>query len=167
MKLLWPLAAIPIALLVFGPAGCSTPTDGKVNAATLDATSFPPVSEMLLVRCGSVDCHGSRYRNFRLVGFGASRLAAGDRPDEPATTDAEHRYNYEGLVGLEPEKMAAVAAQKGANMSELTVVRKARGEEAHKGDARIAAGDDADLCLRSWFASAVDGAACKRAIDAR
>jgi len=162
------LAAIVAAVLALVAAACSAPEEGRVNAATLDATTFVPVSDMLLVRCGSVDCHGSRYRNFRLVGFGASRLAPGDRPDEPSLTSAaEHRYNYEGLVALEPEKMAAVAAQKGASMGELTFVRKARGDEAHKGDRRIVPGDDADRCLVSWFAAALDKDACERAANAR
>jgi hypothetical protein len=146
---------------------CSTPVDGKVDGAKLVQQDFPEVSSMLLTRCGSVDCHGSRYRNFRLVGFGASRLATGDRPDSPsATSAAEHAYNYQGIVGLEPEKMSEVAANKGATMGELTFVRKARGDEAHKGDRRIVAGDDADKCLISWFGGVVDTASCKRAATA-
>lgn len=63
--------------------------------------------------------------------------------------------------------MAEVARQKGANMGDLTLVRKARGEENHEGDRRISNGDEADVCLRSWFAAAVDVGACQRATDSR
>jgi len=162
----WRVAVACGAAMSIGVA-CSTPEDGKVNAATLVQKDFPEVSSMLLSRCGSVDCHGSRYRNFRLVGFGASRLAAGDRPDFPSVTSpAEHTYNYQGIVGLEPEKMAEVAANKGATMGDLTFVRKARGDEAHKGDRRIVPADDADKCLISWFGGVVDTATCNRAASA-
>lgn len=152
------LMASRLALL-FGLAGaivgaasaCSTPAvDGRVNAATIDGASFAPVSGMLLAKCGTLDCHGSRYRNFRLLGNGASRLEATATPRDP-TTAAEHAANYQSFVALEPEKMADVAASKGAKMGDLTVVRKGRGDEEHKGGKRIVAGDDADKCLVSWF----------------
>ena len=156
------VSASAFVLVGFGVA-CSTPSEGRVNSATLDPTTFEPVSGMLLYRCGSLDCHGSKYRNFRLVGFGASRLDATAKSSDSLTSPAEVAYNYQGFVALETEKMAEVAANKGATMGELTVVRKGRGQEEHKGDTRIVVGDDADKCLVSWFAGAVDTASCKRA----
>lgn len=147
-------------------SGCSTPAEGRVDSASLDPASFPPVSNMLLRRCGSLDCHGSQYRNLRLVGFGASRLAPGELPGGGPTTADEHTYNYQGVISLEPETIADVAASKGAKLSELTLVRKARGEEAHKGDQRITAGDDADKCLVAWLSGARNDAACDAAAKA-
>ncbi len=152
--------------LLLGASACSTPADDqRINAALLDPGTFPQVSSVLLRRCGSLDCHGSPFRNFRLVGFGGTRLGA-DRPGGGPTTDAEHAYNYQGLVALEPEKLADVAASKGARVSELTLLRKARGEENHKGDQRIVPGDAADKCLVTWLSGASDPASCKAATDA-
>lgn len=157
------LAGLVLASLA---SGCSTPTDGRVDSAALDPASFPPVSDMLLRRCGSLDCHGSPYRNMRLVGFGAARLAPGELPGGGPTTADEHTYNYQSVIALEPEKIADVAASKGAKLSELTLVRKARGEEAHKGDQRITPGDDADKCLVAWLSGARNDAACNAAAKA-
>ena len=126
-------------------------------------TTFGPVSEVLVVRCGSLDCHGSKYRNYRLVGAGAGRLDPTATPDGAKTTDAEIAYNYGSTLGVEPETMREVAAAKGAGAEKLTLVRKARGEEAHKGDRRIVPGDPADRCLLSWLSGATDTTACAAA----
>jgi hypothetical protein len=62
----------PVAIAVVGLAGlvasCSFPsTDARyVQTALPDAATFPPVAELLSVRCGSIDCHGSPYRNLRV-----------------------------------------------------------------------------------------------------
>jgi hypothetical protein len=146
---------------------CSTPEQGRTNATTLDLATFRPVSDMLVVRCGSLDCHGSRYRNYRLVGYGSGRLdapGASPTPDGAETTDAEVAANYGSTIGVEPETMREVAAARGAGAERLTLVRKARGEEAHKGDRRIAPGDAADRCLLSWISGATDTAACTDAL---
>jgi hypothetical protein len=60
--------------------------------------------------------------------------------------------------------MRQVVAEKGQDPSRLTVVRKARGEEHHKGGERIVPGDAADVCLLSWLGSAVDSDACASAL---
>lgn len=143
---------------------CSTPEQGRSNATTLDVATFGPVSAMLVVRCGSLDCHGSKYRNYRLVGYGAGRLEPATTPDGAKTTDAEITYNYGSTVGVEPETMREVAAAKGAGAEKLTLVRKARGEEAHKGERRIVPGDPADRCLLSWLSGATDTTACAAAL---
>lgn len=156
-----PLAASVLLLALV--SGCSTPDGGRVDSAALDPATFPPVSSMLLRRCGSLDCHGSPYRNLRLVGYGASRLTPGARPGDFPTTPEELAFNYQSVVALEPEKIADVAASKGAKLSELTLVRKARGEEAHKGDTRIVPGDVADKCLVAWLSGSKDDSACKAA----
>lgn len=148
---------------------CSAPgSDPRYVETTLpDRASFPPVAQLLVHRCGTLDCHGTRYRNFRLYGDEGLRLAATDRPLSPPTTVAEIDQDYEAVVGLEPELVAAVVADHGASPERLTVVRKARGTESHKGGALWAAGDDQDACLTSWLAGAVDAGACTRALSIR
>jgi hypothetical protein len=60
--------------------------------------------------------------------------------------------------------MSAVIADAGAHPERLTLIRKARGTEHHKGGTVIHAGDDADTCLGSWLRSALDSAACQRSL---
>ena len=43
---------------------------------------FPPVASMLSRRCGTIDCHGSKYRNFRPK-HGAFCLETQHYPDSP------------------------------------------------------------------------------------
>lgn len=159
------VTAIAIAL-TFTTSACSSPdTTQRVDGETgLDRENFKPVANMLGHRCGSLDCHGSRYRNFRLYGYGGLRIDPADRPDFPQTTDAEADADFEAVVGLEPEIMREVVASKGALAGKLTLVRKGRGQEAHKGGQRIAPGDSADTCLLSWLAGGVDTDACNAAV---
>lgn len=154
--------AIVIGTLLLG---CSTPDDSpRVDPIGPDATQFKAVAPMLERRCGSIECHGSHYRNMRVYGYGGQRLEPGARPDFPArVTDVESSATYDSVIGLEPEVMRTVVADKGVNPERLTLVRKAKGLEQHKGDTRIYAGDDADKCLLGWLANTTDVAACNRA----
>jgi len=149
--------------------GCSTPaSDARFTQQALpDRASFPYVGQLLVHRCGSLDCHGSMYRNLRLFGNEGLRASPSDRPLVPlCTTHAEFDQDYESVVGLEPEAMNAVVAGHGADPESLTLVRKASGLEAHKGLKLIQRGDDSYVCLTSWLAGATDTAACLRAIPA-
>ena len=144
-------------------ASCSTPpADGRyVQQSLPDRTTFQPVAQLLVVRCGSLDCHGTTARNLRLYGSGGLRFASGDRPLVPlCDTQAEVDQDYQSVVGLEPELLSAVVASGGANPERLTIVRKARGAEAHKGGQIWMQGDDSDRCLTSWLAGAVNANAC-------
>ena len=76
------------------------------------------------------------------------------------TTPDEHQATYQSLVGLEPTVMSEVVASHGQDPELLTFVRKARGQEAHKGGALIMPGDDQDVCITSWLAGATDTIAC-------
>jgi hypothetical protein len=73
---------------------------------------------------------------------------------------AEYDESYRSLVGLEPAVMSAVVSGKGAHPEFLTFVRKARGDESHKGGKLWSAGDDQDRCVATWLAGAVDMNAC-------
>lgn len=145
---------------------CSTPpSDARVVATTPDRASFPPVATLLVHRCGSLDCHGSTYRNLRL--FGNEGLRLDGRPSaQPNTTNAEYDQDFQSIVGLEPELMSAVVSQGGASPERLTLVRKARGTEAHKGGTLMKAGDIEDQCITSWLAGHTDTVGCANARDA-
>lgn len=148
--------------------GCSSPDAAeRVNpvAGGPDRAQFAEVAPVLVNRCGSIDCHGSAYRNMRLYGYASARLDPAHTPDDPKTiTQAEIDADYDAVVALEPTLMAEVVASGGANAADLTLVRKARGAENHKGGRRIDPGDDADVCLISWLGGNVDVAACRRVV---
>lgn len=154
-----------LAALVLAFA-CSTPADSRFVATPPDATSFALVAPVLVHHCGSLDCHGTPQRNLRLYGKEGLRFEPGDRPLHPDfTKDSEIAEDYASVVGLEPELISAVVAEGGARPERLTLVRKARGQEAHKaGAAVIRQGDDADTCITSWLAGKTDDAACGRAL---
>jgi hypothetical protein len=150
-------------------AACSSPaSDARYSQQALpDRASFSPVAQLLVVRCGSLLCHGTPARNLRLYGSAGLRWSSGDRPLVPVCdTQAEVDQDYESVVGLEPETMSAVVAAGGLNPERLTLVRKARGTEAHKGGQIWTQGDDSDTCLTSWLAANADPSACARGMAA-
>lgn len=162
----------PASTMLGTTAGCSAPnTTGRIDPIGPDRAQFDLVAPMLARRCGSLDCHGSNYRNMRIYGYGGARLrdaaspsTAGLTPEAPArlTTD-EIEATYQAVIGLEPEIMRAVVKAGGAGAEDLTLVRKARGDEEHKGKQRIKHGDDADSCLLTWLKGSVNVAACTAA----
>jgi hypothetical protein len=145
-------------------AGCSAPDDGRTNVLGPDPAFFGSVAAYLEHRCGSLDCHGTRYRNLRMWGQDGMRLAAGDVPGGRQTTSDELDATYLAIVELEPEVMAAVVADHGSRPERLTLLRKARGTEKHAGGAIMAPGDPRDTCLVSWLASMTDVPACNDAL---
>jgi hypothetical protein len=144
-------------------AGCSSPdASATVDPVGPDRAQFDEVAPVLVRRCGSIDCHGSTYRNMRTYGYGGLRLGPQDTPESPDHVTAdEAQATYDSVVGLEPEVMRAVVQAGGAGVERLTFVRKGRGDEDHKGNKRFT--PDADLCVTSWLANHVDVAACRRA----
>jgi hypothetical protein len=160
-------AALVAGVAAVCAASCATPVESTESPVGPDRTTFAPVANALMVRCGTIDCHGSRYRNMRLYGYGGIRLDPKSRPDTPTTaTDAEVAADYDAVVSLEPSITREVTAAKGAGADQLTFVRKGRGQEAHKGGSPIVPGDDADRCVLSWLAGAVDQTSCKNVVDA-
>jgi hypothetical protein len=146
-------------------AGCSVPAANEtyVPLSLPDRAMFSPVAQLLDVRCGSLDCHGTIARNLRLYGSAGLRWSASDRPLVPlCDTQTEVDQDYESVVGLEPEAMSAVVAAGGADPDQLTMVRKARGIESHKGGQIWSQGDDSDTCLTSWLSGDTNANACAR-----
>ncbi len=153
-----------VAIVACAITSCSTPESRPVALNEPDRASFAPVSAFLDHRCGSIDCHGSRYRNLKLYGKDGLRLSATDRIFEQETTPKEIEANFRSVVGLEPERMSEVVREGGLHPERLSLLRKARGSDDHKGQALMAPGDDQDRCITSWLAGATDAEACKRAL---
>jgi hypothetical protein len=155
-----------VVLLAFVAAACAPAPDGSARVAIVapPVTSFPAVATFLEQRCGTLDCHGQMGRNLRLYGVVGLRLAATDVPGGRATTLDEIEADYESVVGLEPEILAQVVQDGGAQPERLTLIRKARGTEHHKGGALITPADVQDQCLTTWLAGSVNEAACAAAL---
>lgn len=151
-----------LALLI---VACTFPSSTATNSPALpDRATFPPVADLLGKRCGTLDCHGSAYRNMRVYGSLGLRLAPNDRPlSKGQTTPEEYDADFESIVGLEPEIMNEVVTSGGASPDRLTFVRKARGSEHHKGGSLMQAGDPEDVCITSWLAGKTDVADCTSA----
>ena len=160
------LVLLSLALGVGVVVACTTPqSDARFVASVPDRASFPPVAQVFVRTCGTLDCHGTVARNFKIYGDVGLRYAATDRPSvlTPTTSDEMDR-TFESFVGLEPETLTAVVNAGGASPERLTFLRKARGTEHHKPGPVITAGDDRDRCFTSWLAGATDVAACQTAL---
>lgn len=99
-------------------------------------------------------------------------------PGGTGTTPSERLENWQSLCGLEPELLTVVyccSVEKGRckgfdhdgtcgdpeafDPEKLTVIRKARLREKHKGGLVWNEGDDGDVCLTSWLTGAYDDGA--------
>lgn len=142
--------------------GCSSPDAGaRVDPIGPSLEQFAYVAPVLAKRCGSIDCHGSKFRNMRVYGYGGQRLGASTSPDVFARIEPEEATaTYESVISLEPEIMREVVKSGGAGVERLTFVRKGRGDEEHKGHRRVTPGDPSDRCITTWLAGNVDTAAC-------
>jgi hypothetical protein len=178
----------PCALALALYTGCTfAPSNARIG---IDAPSFEQftandgtmpltsAADFFDHRCGSLDCHGNPQRNLQFWGCDGQRLPVDAGPGVDAavypgcrasggvnTTPAEYEASYRSLVGLEPTVMSAVvqAGPKG-NPDLLTFVRKARGEESHKGGMLVTPGDDQDICMTAWLTGPSNTAACASAI---
>ena len=138
-----------------------------MGVATVVASRAQKYTPTLVHRCGSLDCHGATYRSLRLYGSIGLRLSPTDKPvSKGRTTEAEYDEDFASVIGLEPEVTSAVVSEAGASPERLTLIRKARGTEAHKGGAVWVEGDSQDRCLTSWLAGHADVADCEDATDA-
>lgn len=152
---------IALAVLIFG---CS-PSASDAPIAVPDRATFPAVADLLVKRCGTLDCHGTAYRNLRIYGSQGMRLSPGDRPlSKGTTTAAEYEADFQSVVGLEPEILTTVVKD-GVSPDHLTFVRKARGTEHHKGGSLMQEGDAQDRCITSWLAGSTDVVGCQNAAN--
>jgi hypothetical protein len=150
-------------------AGCvSSDADGTA-VTTIDAppsgTPFKPVGLFFGHSCGTLDCHGQIGRNFRVYSQYGLRLDPMNQPGGSLETSDEFEATFRSAVALEPELTSEVVAEGGAIPDRLTLVRKPRLEESHKGGQIYTVGDPRDVCLTSWLASNVDTTSCKAALQ--
>jgi hypothetical protein len=173
IEALVPVAAFSAAVgaLVWVVASCSPPSDARIGVATPNETLFPPVSNMLAYRCGSLDCHGTTDRHFVIWSCYGLRLELDASPGCRSyplglgTTSDEYDHTYRSLVALEPALMSQVVQSGGANPDLLTIVQKARNEQEHKGGKLWDAGSPEDDCVAQWLADqAGTPATCKAAL---
>ncbi len=153
--------AFVVAALLAGCAGPEEEGDHFIPAPSRE--SFPRAADALGSHCGSLDCHGSVARNLRIYSLNGLRI--GEVTGTHSTTDEEYAATYQSVVLLEPEKFGQVIVEGGRGPERLTIVRKGRGTEHHKGGAQAPAGSDADRCFLSWLAQAVDETACGNAAE--
>lgn len=139
----------------------------KGQAFGEEGAEFRPVSAVVERRCGTLDCHGAPARPLRIYGQYGLRKPVEEAdsdyyPGGLAPTSAEELLdNYRSLVGLEPELTAKVAKDKGEPES-LTLVRKPRLLEKHKGGLVWNKGDDGDTCVVNWLTGSEDTAPCEK-----
>jgi hypothetical protein len=154
------------AVAIVTTLGCSPAPDATVNQPLLpDTATFPYVGELLEHRCGTLDCHGSLYRNLRVYGDEGLRYSSADRPCVPKeTTPAEFSQDYASVVGLEPEVMNQVMSDHGADPERLDLLAKPLGLDAHQGGILIMEGDDQYDCITSWLAGRTNKASCLAAL---
>jgi len=171
---------------------CTTFSDVEPRRTALpEYETFAMVSQPLELHCGSLDCHGTPLRNFRLYGWSGARLEPIDEvppaasaiptaavaleapatleqpelvPGAGATTEQELWLNYTSTVLLQPEAISVVRWE-GRGAEELLVVSKGRGREHHKGRVAMAPGGPTDRCLISWLVGTVDPAACRSSVE--
>jgi hypothetical protein len=167
---------MPMNRLVLGLAlawavqGCAASVEEQTAAerSLLSApsrTDFPDVGNALQMRCGTLDCHGQVGRNMRLYGFGGLRLSAPETPNGDPTTDQELNASYDSVVGLEPEALSHVVTHH-ADPDQLSLVRKMRGIERHKGGQQSQVGDALDRCVVLWLTGNFDSTPCGSVISA-
>jgi len=157
--------------LSLGLLGCGStePQAGRLSETQLPAREqFPVVGAAMQRRCATLDCHGQATRNLRLYGYGGLRLSSPETPivDPVAdpTTVQELDASYESTIGLEPEALWRVVAQ-GADPNQLSLLRKPRGIEKHKGGELMRTGDALDRCLVLWLTHMADPAPCEQVRD--
>jgi hypothetical protein len=143
---------------------CAGPPGNQVFVPDPPSTDgFSLVADALDAHCGTLDCHGSPARNFRVYGIDGERLSRNDIPGGSLTTAAEYTATYESIIALEPEILSSIVAEGGAHPERWIVITKGRGTEAHKGGHRMTAGDDTDRCITTWLAGSPDANACTNA----
>jgi hypothetical protein len=141
-----------------------TDADPSGMLAVPPRANFEVVSDAMQLHCGTLDCHGQIGRNMRLYGLYGLRLNPMDNPLEQPTTPAEYDACYRSIVGLEPEALSLVV-RKVAPPDTLTIVRKPRGIEHHKGGQLMTEGDPLDRCIVQWLTGTSDVNVCTTVVQ--
>jgi hypothetical protein len=151
---------IPLIATLLGACNGPSPDDTVVvNAPSAD--TFTPVSPVLEIRCGTLDCHGSSARNLRTFGINGARLDPMGITGDQSTTPEEVLATYASVISVQPEVLNRIVNEGGLKPERWLLITKGRGTEYHKGGSRMLEGDDSDRCITSWVAGAVDVARCE------
>lgn len=147
---------MPLGVTLLGLAGwsCLDGPNAQADYACPDQNVFVDyVSPLMERRCGTLDCHGDAFRPMRLYGeLGLRHPVENNVAGGTATTTREKEANYQSVCTVEPEKVSEVAVDPGGqSVNRLLLVRKARGQEGHKGGQVFHPFDDADLCVVGWL----------------
>jgi hypothetical protein len=167
------IALTLVAALALACDAALVPAEGEGQPSDSPAlmapprVGFDPVADALIATCGTLDCHGQPGRNLRLFGNHGLRLASKDDPGGLPTTAAERQADYWSVIGLEPEVLDLVVRAGGAGADRLSIVRKGRGTERHKGGAVSREGDAFDRCLLGWLAGKPVQELCHQAVPRR
>lgn len=134
---------------------------GNVEATCPSETDFAIVSQVMERRCGTLDCHGDGSRTLRIYSRTGLRIEGeGVSGGKEPTSAKEMKANRDSACGVEPEDTTLVVS--GEEKPEtLTIIRKPRLEEAHKGGRVWLVDSPGDVCISSWFKGAVDKSACE------
>jgi|GEM_PF-1586799 len=163
-----------VMVMMGGAMGCDGMEAGanEIVAPPLDPVVLRPFSAVMERRCGTLDCHGHVSRPLRIFGqYGLRRPEPEGSPNvenyadyysggKEQTTLAELEDNYRSICALEPELLADVFA-KTASPDVLTIVRKARLREKHKGGLLWNKGEPGDVCMTNWLTGSTDMAQCE------
>jgi hypothetical protein len=148
------IGALLVAALALVSSSCLEDPSARRVFSCPDRQVFALyVSPMMERRCGTLDCHGSDFRPMRLYGeIGLRHPAELNYAGGDATTPLELGQNYRAICSLEPEAVDEVAKDPGGqSVNRLLLVRKARGQEAHKGGKVFNPFDNSDLCVVGWL----------------
>jgi hypothetical protein len=158
--------ALSVALVLVGCAGDlqTTNADPTGQLAVPARAGFEQVADAMQTHCGTLDCHGQTGRNMRLFGQYGLRLDPNDDPLNQTTTVAEYDASFASIIGLEPEVMSKVV-QLQSQPETLTMVRKPRGTELHKGGILDMQGDPLDRCMIGWLIGMLDMDACNTVVQ--
>jgi hypothetical protein len=168
------IARLFAVALACGVVACGDlgPEINDIAAPPFDPNVFRSFSAVMERRCGTLDCHGHTSRPMKIYGqYGLRRFEVQGSPNvedyaeyysggkEP-TTLAELEDNYRSICALEPELIAQVYAKK-SPPDVLTIVRKARLREKHKGGPIWNQGDPGDVCMINWLTGNTDTTQCE------
>ncbi|MSP25188.1 MAG: hypothetical protein EXR75_08490 [Myxococcales bacterium] len=145
---------------------------------------FKTVSPLMEQRCGSLDCHGSLARPFRVYGVRGLRFVDILNPDQALelvdpelvrangsypgtggkpTSEAEYTQNWRSACALEPEKLTQVTRGE-LDPDALLLLKKPLGVEGHKGAAVFIKGSSDYVCITSWLDGEVSESECALAL---
>jgi hypothetical protein len=155
------LHSVLAAAALTSGAACGEHGEATALLAMPSSEGFGAVSAVLEPNCGTLDCHGAPARNLRVYGKRGLRFdgshVTGAAVD---TTPREIEATYHSILGLQPEVLSQLFAERGRDPQRWIVITKARGLENHVGKDRLPSGSPGDRCLVSWASGTLDQAAC-------